>query len=154
MFLESFWKSLNPVLVRMGMLVMGGILFLVVLCFIPPLNNFIYCLKVQAYLGSTTAMLKMEEIDDGQRYYWLLMAANHGDVGAIFGVGNLNRPKPEALVWYRKGAELGDIGCMVEVGKAYQYGLYGVGVDNVEAEKWYDKANSLFKEEKRKRGGW
>lgn len=154
MLMINLWNTAKPILFRFGMVMFGGIFFIIVLCFIPPLNNIIYCLKVQAYLGSTTAMLKLREIDGGQRYYWLLMAAKQGNTQAIFEVGNLNQPMPEALVWYKKGAELGDIGCMVEVGKAYQYGLYGVVVDKVEGQKWYDKANALYKEEKRKRGGW
>jgi TPR repeat protein len=132
------------------MLILGGIVLFFTLCFIPPLNNFIYCLKVQAYLGSTTAMFKLVEIDGRQNYYWLLMAANKGNAEAIIGVGNLNRPKPEALVWYRKGAALGDVACMVEVGKAYQYGLYGEAVNKAEAKRWFDKADALCLEDKRK----
>ena len=154
MGISGIWNKANPILIRFGLMIVGGALLLLTLCFIPPFNNIIYCLKVQAYLGSTTAMLKLVEIDGRQNYYWLVMAAEYGNTNAIFGVGNLNQPKPEALVWYRRGAALGSVGCMVEVGKAYQYGLYGVDVDKIEAEKWYDKANALFKEEKRKRGGW
>ncbi len=154
MLMSHLWSNAKPILFRFGVMIVSGILLLFALCFVPPLNNFIYCLKIQAYLGSTTAMFKLVEIDGGHRYYWLLMAARQGNTQAIFEVGNLNQPTPEALIWYRKGAKLGDIGCMVEVGKAYQYGLYGVGVDKVEADKWYDKANALFKEKKRKRGGW
>ncbi|HJW72297.1 MAG TPA: hypothetical protein VJ486_05525 [Geothrix sp.] len=127
---------------------------LLALCFVPPFNNIIYCLKIQAHLGSTTAMLKLVEIDGRHNYYWLLMAAEHGNTEAIFGIGNLNRPKPGALIWYKRGAELGDEACMIEVGKAYEYGWYGVKVDKIEAKNWYAKAWAIRKEEIQKHGVW
>lgn len=150
----TLWTTTRPILLRFGMLGLGGLLFLFALCYLPPLNNFIGCLKVQAYLGSTTAMLKLVEIDGGKRYYWLLMAAEHRNTQAIFGVGNLNRPTPEALVWYKKGAELGSVGCMIEVSKAYEYGLYGAPIDKSEANRWLQLIKIKIASEKRKRGGW
>lgn len=150
MLMTRFWNYSRPILFRFGAMALGGIVLLFVMCVVPPFDNFIYCLKMQAYLGSTNAMLKLVETDIQHNYYWLVMAANRGNTNAIFGVGNLNRPKPEALKWYKKGAALGSIGCTVEVGKAFQYGLYGEDVNMAEAQRWYDKAIALELENKQK----
>lgn len=154
MWMAKLLNNTQPILIRFLALATAGALLFIGLCFLPPLNNFIYCLKVQAHLGSTTAMLKLVEIDVPRNYYWLLMAANHGSTEAIIEVGNLNQPKPEALVWYKKGAELGSIGCMLEVSKAYETGLYGNPIDKAEADRWLQLAKKKMAEERRKRGGW
>jgi TPR repeat protein len=154
MWMIKIWNNAKSIPFRFGILTLGGIVLFFVMCFIPPMNDFIYCLKVQAYLGSTSAMFKLVEIDGRQNYYWLLMAANKGNTNAMFEVGNLNQPKPEALVWYKKGAVLGDPGCMGEVAKAYKYGLYGVEKNEEESERWFARAMKIDDEAKRKRGRW
>jgi TPR repeat protein len=54
--------------------------------------------------------------------------------------GNLN----EALIWYRRGADQGDIDSQAALALAYRDGL-GVPQDFVEAHKWYNLAASHVK---------
>jgi TPR repeat protein len=51
--------------------------------------------------------------------------------------GNLG----QALVWYRRAAEQGDIGAQVALGLAYAQGI-GVIQDFIEADKWFNIAAS------------
>ena len=50
----------------------------------------------------------------------------------------------EALVWYRRAAEQGDVNAEIALGMAYAEGI-GVVQDNIEADKWYDIAASQAK---------
>jgi hypothetical protein len=50
----------------------------------------------------------------------------------------------EALIWYRRGADQGDVDSQVSLGLAYADGL-GVPQDFVEAHKWYNLAASHVK---------
>jgi hypothetical protein len=47
----------------------------------------------------------------------------------------------EALVWYRRAAEQGDVDAQIALGMAYVDGI-GVVQDNIEADKWYNIAAS------------
>jgi uncharacterized protein len=63
-----------------------------------------------------------------------------GDSGFDESKGNLR----EALLWYRRGAEQGDVDSQMSMGMAYAEGL-GVPQDYVEAHKWYNLAASHAK---------
>jgi uncharacterized protein len=54
--------------------------------------------------------------------------------------GNLS----EALIWYRRAADQGDVDAMVAMGMAYADGI-GVPQDYVEAHKWYNVATPRTK---------
>ena len=82
--------------------------------------------------------------------------AKSGFAVAQFSLGVMNYPigdssfDPEkanlaqALVWYRRAAEQGDIGAQVALGLAYAQGI-GVVQDYVEADKWFHIAASRAK---------
>jgi TPR repeat protein len=83
-------------------------------------------------------------------------AANSGFAVAQFSLGMMNYPigdpsfdaakgnPAQALVWYRRAAEQGDIGAQVALGLAYAQGI-GVAQDYVEADKWFNIAASRAK---------
>ena len=106
--------------------------------FDPPDNE--WGLKIRIDRGDTAAMLKMA--DRTQEMKWIYMAAEHGDPGAFFSLGNLNQAyHPEkALEYYKKGAEI-EIRtresrvCIIELAKAYEYGLYGARRDPSEVAR-------------------
>ena len=50
----------------------------------------------------------------------------------------------EALVWYRRAAEQGNVNAEIALGMAYAEGI-GVVQDNIEADKWYNIAASQAK---------
>jgi TPR repeat protein len=52
----------------------------------------------------------------------------------------------QAVVWYRRAAEQGDIGAQVALGLAYAQGI-GVAQDYIEADKWFNTAASRAKGE-------
>lgn len=85
-------------------------------------------------------------------------AANKGNAVAQFSLGVMNYPlgfdhpplgNPwfdesegnlhEALIWYRRAAEQGEVGSQVALGIAYARGI-GVPQDYIEAHKWYNIA--------------
>jgi TPR repeat protein len=92
-------------------------------------------------------------------------AATKGNVTAQFSLGVMNHPirdlllcsplksgdcqpplfdeskgnLPEALIWYRRAAEQGDVDSLVVLGTAYEGGI-GVAQDYIEAHKWYNLA--------------
>jgi TPR repeat protein len=63
-----------------------------------------------------------------------------GDLSFDQATGNLD----EALVWYRRAAEQGDVDAEIVLALAYAKGI-GVAPSEVEAYKWYDIAASLAK---------
>jgi uncharacterized protein len=63
-----------------------------------------------------------------------------GDLSFDETTGNLG----EALIWYRRAAEQGDVDSQVVLGLAYAKGI-GVPQNYVEAHKWYDIAASRAK---------
>jgi uncharacterized protein len=83
-------------------------------------------------------------------------AAKSGFAVAQFSLGVMNFPigdpsfdaekgKPvQALVWYRRAAEQGDIAAQVALGFAYAQGI-GVVQDYIEADKWFNIAASRAK---------
>jgi uncharacterized protein len=78
-------------------------------------------------------------------------AAKKGDATAQFSLGVMNYPigdssfdeskgnLHEALIWYRRAAEHGDVDSQVSLGMAYEGGI-GVPQDYIEAHKWYNLA--------------
>ena len=58
-----------------------------------------------------------------------------GDLSFDPSKGNLS----EALIWYRRAADQGDVDAMVAKGMAYADGI-GLPQDYVEAHKWYNVA--------------
>jgi TPR repeat protein len=48
--------------------------------------------------------------------------------------------KKEALKWYKKGAELGDVSCQFKLGEIYAKGLFGPEKSAQLAKEWKDKA--------------
>ena len=69
-----------------------------------------------------------------------LMNYRIGDLSFDKATGNLD----EALVWYRRAAEQGDVDSEIVLALAYAKGI-GVQQNDVEAYKWYDIAASLAK---------
>jgi TPR repeat protein len=69
-----------------------------------------------------------------------LMNYRIGDLSFDTASGNLD----EALVWYRRAAEQGDVDSEIVLALAYARGI-GVAPSEVEAFKWYDIAASLAK---------
>jgi uncharacterized protein len=69
-----------------------------------------------------------------------LMNYRIGDLSFDQATGNLD----EALVWYRRAAEQGDVDAEIVLALAYAKGI-GVAQSEVEAYKWYDIAASLAK---------
>ena len=82
--------------------------------------------------------------------------AKSGFAVAQFSLGVMNYPigdssfdaananLAQALVWYRRAAEQGDIGAQVALGFAYTQGI-GVVQDYIEADKWFHIAASRAK---------
>jgi uncharacterized protein len=89
-------------------------------------------------------------------YELVKKAANTGFAVAQFSLGVMNYPMgdpsfdaaqgnpAQALVWYRRAAEQGDIGAQVALGLAYAQGI-GVVQDYIEADKWFNIAASRAK---------
>ena len=69
-----------------------------------------------------------------------LMNYSIGDLSFDETTGNLS----EALIWYRRAAEQGDVNSEIAMALAYAKGI-GVQQSDVEAYKWYDIAASLAK---------
>jgi TPR repeat protein len=69
-----------------------------------------------------------------------LMNYRIGDLSFDATSGNLD----EALIWYRRAAEQGDVDSEIVLALAYAKGI-GVAQSEVEAYKWYDLAASLAK---------
>jgi uncharacterized protein len=69
-----------------------------------------------------------------------LMNYRIGDLSFDTASGNLD----EALLWYRRAAEQGDVDSEIVLGLAYAKGI-GVEQNEVEAFKWYDIAAALAK---------
>lgn len=84
-------------------------------------------------------------------YELIEQAAKNGIAVAQFSLGVMNYPigdlsfdptkgnLSEALIWYRRAADQGDVDAMVAMGMAYAGGI-GVPQDYVEAHKWYNIA--------------
>ena len=82
--------------------------------------------------------------------------AKSGFAVAQFSLGVMNYPigdpsfdaakgnPAQALVWYRRAAQQGDIGAQVALGLAYAQGI-GVVQDYIEADKWFNIAASRAK---------
>jgi uncharacterized protein len=92
-------------------------------------------------------------------YELVQRAATKGNVAAQFSLGAMNYPffgieatgfdeskgnLLEALIWYRRSADQGDVDSQVALGIAYEGGI-GVPQDFVEAHKWYNLAAALTK---------
>lgn len=109
-------------------------------------------LRIRARRGDTLAMERLGGLTHEMR--WFYMAAEKGDPGAYLSLGNLNQiyhPK-EAFEYYRKGAEIElrtrkSAGCIIEVSKAYQFGLYGVVKNEVEADRLNQIASEILSAE-------
>jgi len=90
-------------------------------------------------------------------YELVKKAATKGNATAQFSLGAMNYPigdpvfdeskgnLPEALVWYRRAADQGDVDSQVALGMAYEGGI-GVLQDYVEADKWYNLAAARTKD--------
>jgi len=90
-------------------------------------------------------------------YELVKKAATKGNATAQFSLGAMNYPigdpvfdeskgnLPEALVWYRRAADQGDVDSQVALGMAYEGGI-GVLQDYVEAYKWYNLAAARTKD--------
>jgi uncharacterized protein len=93
-------------------------------------------------------------------YELVKKAATKGNVTAQFSLGAMNYPLfgfgapgfdeskgnlPEALIWYRRAADQGDVDSQVALGIAYEGGI-GVPQDYVEAHKWYNLAAARTKD--------
>lgn len=58
----------------------------------------------------------------------------------------------ERVMWLKKGAELGNKACLIELVNAYEQGLYGLSRDPDEAKGWQKKVRAACEEELRQQG--
>lgn len=114
-------------------------------------------LQFKADMGSPKAMREYglwlcskghdDEFELGIR--WLQKAAIAGDNQAMYELGLIKSmgggPRPEAVFWFRKGAEAGDRFCMIKLANAYEYGYLGLPKDRAEAAKWFEAARRAKK---------
>ena len=97
---------------------------------------------------------------DPTLYQLVKKAATKGNATAQFSLGAMNYPLigwgapgfdggkgnlPEALIWFRRAADQGDVDAQVALGIAYEGGI-GVPQDYVEAHKWYNLAAARTKD--------
>jgi uncharacterized protein len=106
------------------------------------------------YLGRN--WVRMNPTDNGAMYALVEKAAKMGNAKAQFSLGLMNYRigdlsfdktsgnLDEALTWYRRAADQGDVDSEVVLALAYAKGI-GVEQSEVEAYKWYDIAASLAK---------
>jgi uncharacterized protein len=100
---------------------------------------------VRMSLGSTQAIYPLVEkaakMGNAKAQFTLgLMNYRIGDLSFDKANGNLD----EALIWYRRAADQGDVDSAVVLALAYAKGI-GVEKNEVEAYKWYDIAATLAK---------
>ena len=81
--------------------------------------------------------------DEAEALKWYRKAAEQGDPGAQFNLGNMyadgravTKDEAEAVKWYRKAADQGYASAQLNLGFMYGKGD-GVIKDEVEAYKWY-----------------
>jgi TPR repeat protein len=106
------------------------------------------------YLGRNWA--RMNPTDNGAMYALVEKAAKMGNAKAQFSLGLMNYRigdlsfdktsgnLDEALTWYRRAADQGDVDSEVVLALAYAKGI-GVEQSDVEAYKWYDIAAASAK---------
>lgn len=110
------------------------------------------CDSAQCLLGVTLLHLVEEHIDIDNAVYdsvicWLKMAAEKGNVDALYYVGecywyglsSVDEDSEEAFKWYQKAALREDMKAQFALGRMYQSGD-GVGKDEKEAVKWFRKS--------------
>lgn len=109
-----------------------------------------------SHMGRNWRLMNPNARMDPIIYELIEKAAKDGSAVAQFSLGVMNYPigdpsfdenkgnLNEALIWYRKGADQGDIDSQVALGLAYAEGL-GLPQDFVEAHKWYNLAASHAK---------
>ncbi len=74
------------------------------------------------------------------REHLLFKGVNQNQLGCMYDLGKgVNQDYTEAIKWYRKAAELGDVDGQCNLGQMYYYGK-GINQDYTEAIKWYRKA--------------
>jgi len=114
-------------------------------------------LHIKADIGNAKAMREYgiwlcskghdQEFTEGTA--WITKAAERGDVEAMYELGLLKEvgggPRPEAVGWFRKGAEAGHRFCMIKLANAYRYGELGVTPDLDEAKTWFERAHEAKK---------
>jgi TPR repeat protein len=100
--------------------------------------------------------VRMNPTDNGAMYALVEKAARMGNAKAQFSLGLMNYRigdlsfdktsgnLDEALTWYRRAADQGDVDSEVVLALAYAKGI-GVEQSDVEAYKWYDIAASSAK---------
>lgn len=84
---------------------------------------------------------------------WLKLAAEKGDAQAMCDLGLLYDDSPlctdsRALYWYKKGAEAGNLTCMMKLSNAYRYGQFGLEKDLIESKYWFDKIDAIKRKER------
>lgn len=84
---------------------------------------------------------------------WMSRAAERGNPKAMsFLINAYQVVRPEiALRWARRGAELKDPFCTATLAGGYQYGLFGLPVDEQKAKQLYEEAEALDKARWRRR---
>jgi TPR repeat protein len=71
----------------------------------------------------------IDPVLDRNPIYWFRLAATNGHTGAMYILADLGIPNEEKAMWLKKGAELGNKACMVELMNGYQSGAYGLPKD-------------------------
>ncbi|MBK8726343.1 MAG: sel1 repeat family protein [Holophagaceae bacterium] len=78
--------------------------------------------------------------------YWMRRSANKGNKDAMWELFNRfqSSRSEEAVYWLRKRADLNDFMALSELGKGYEYGMYGLPKNDAEAKNYYLKAQVAY----------
>jgi TPR repeat protein len=117
--------------------------------------------RILARLGNAEAMRELGDAymtvggdgllvrsDPVLAYYWLEASAERGNTSAMWALFNMNRGdfyhySPRIQKWLPRAAEAGHLPSMIELSKAFQYGLYGFPKDPKLAKEWIDKIKKV-----------
>lgn len=100
--------------------------------------------EAQLRLGHEYAKGVFVPRDDAKAFSWLQKSAAHGNSLAKFAVGYMYangvgtpQSRMDAETWFSSAAITGDGEMFHKVGMGYEYGLYGMKRDLLEAARWY-----------------
>jgi TPR repeat protein len=86
-------------------------------------------------------------VDHAEAMRLMRMAADAGLPDAMYDLAvwlrEANKNDPAALEWFMKGADTGDVDCMMVVGDLHRTGAYGLHPDYSKARPWYERAAAI-----------
>lgn len=139
-----------------GAVISAAVLFLLAFGFILLVGwaggSFVFAIPVMVVIPTLIAMHRRQRRESGygKELVALELRATAGEAQACFELGrryaqgNWDAPKDSgcAVIWFRKGAELGQVEAMAEYAEALAWG-HGVGRDPETALVWFEKAAAL-----------